>query len=139
MRGIKFDVNTIKYMSMFETLTRAKPKDCFFDSNQQLVFVIEQGNMARAIGKNGSNVKKLERTLKRKIKIVEFNPDVLKFVSSLIAPVKAKEIKIDNKTVTIVPADLKTRGLLIGKGARNLKNFENITKKYFDISEIKVI
>lgn len=139
MRGIKFDVSTIKYMSLFETLTRAKPKDCFFDSNGHLVFVIQQGNMSKAIGRHGSNVKKLERTLKKKIKIVEFNRNLLKFISSLIAPVKAKEIKIQDKTVIITPQDLKTRGLLIGKSAKNLRNFENITKKYFDIKEIRVI
>ena len=139
MRGIKFDVSTIRYMSLFETLTRAKPKDCFFDSNKHLVFVIQQGNMARAIGKHGSTVKKLERTLKKKIKIIEFNPNLLNFISSLIAPVKAKEIKIHDKTVIITPSDLRTRGLLIGRGAKNLRNFENITKKYFDIKEIRVI
>lgn len=139
MKRIKFDVNAIKFMSLFETLTRAKPKDCFFDANKQLVFVTEQGNLAKAVGKHGANVKKLERTLKRKIKIVEFNPDVLRFVSSLIAPVKAKEIRMEEKKIIIIPTDLKTRGLLIGKNAKNLRNFENITKKYFDITEIKVI
>lgn len=139
MMRIKFDANTIKYISLFETLTKAKPKDCFLDSNRQLVFVIQQGSMGRAIGKGGSNVKKLERTIKKRIKIVEFNPDLLSFMSSLISPVKAKEIKIEGKTVIIIPSDLKTRGLLIGKNAKNLKNFENITKKYFDIAEIRVI
>ena len=139
MMKIKFGVDTIRYMSLFETLTRAKPKDCFFDSNKQLVFVVEPGNIAKAVGKSGANVKKLENALKRKIKIVEFNPNMLKFIANLIAPVKAKEIKSENKKIIITPADLKTRGMLIGKNAKNLKNFENITKKYFDITEIRVV
>ncbi len=139
MMRIKFDVNTIKHMSLFESFTRAKPKDCFFDSNGQLVYVIEPGNMARAIGRNGANIKKFESVLKRKVKIVEFNPDVIRFVSSLIAPAKARDIRIENRIITIKPADMETRGLLIGKSAKNLKNFEKITKKYFDIEEIKVI
>ena len=40
--------------------------------------------------------------------------------------------------VFLDPKDLKTRGLLIGRGASNLRFFEAIVKRYFPIDELKV-
>ena len=59
-------------------------------------------------------------------------------MANLITPLKAKDIKLDNRIVTINGADTKTKGLLIGRSAQNLRNYENIVKRYFDIDEIKV-
>jgi transcription termination/antitermination protein NusA len=136
---IKYDVSHMKFMSFFESITKAKLKDCFVDKNNMLVFVVEQNNIAKAIGKNGSNVKTINEKLNRKIKIVEFNPQIESFVANLISPLKAKDISFENKILTISSVDTKTRGLLIGRNAQNLRNYENTVKRYFDINEIKVI
>jgi N utilization substance protein A len=136
---IKYDANHMKFMSFFESITKAKLKDCFVDKNNILVFVVEPNNIAKAIGKNGANVKRINEKLNRKIKIVEFNPQIESFVANVIAPLKAKDIRFENKVVAISAVDTKTRGLLIGRSAQNLRNYEGIVKRYFDINEIKVI
>ncbi|HHI04241.1 MAG TPA: hypothetical protein ENL45_01715, partial [Candidatus Woesearchaeota archaeon] len=71
---IKYDLSLMKFMSFFESLTNTKLKDCFVDKNEMLVFVVEENQIAKAIGKNGVNVKRIKERLNRKIKIVEFNP-----------------------------------------------------------------
>jgi len=50
-----------------------------------------------------------------------------------------KEINVEEKIITIVGPDTKTKGLLIGRSGQNLRNYEEIVKRYFDINEIKVI
>lgn len=125
-------------MSLFETMTGAKLKDCFIDDLKQTVFVVGEGQIGKAIGHKGNNVKRLENILKRKIKIIEFNNDFIQFLKNTIYPIQAKEITEESNIITITPADSKSRGYLIGRGAVNLRNYEKIVKRYFNIAEIKV-
>jgi len=135
---ITFDTELIKIMALFENLTHAQLKDCFFD-REKLVFIVEPGEMGKALGKNKSNIVQLEKLLKRKIKIVEFNPNRLQFITNYLAPLKIIDIKEDGDLITITGADTKTKGLMIGIKAQNLRNLEKIASKYFTIQEIKVI
>ena len=125
-------------MSMFESITRAKLKDCVIDSNSMLIFIVEENEMGRAIGKGGQNVRRLERMLNRKIKIVEFNSQAIQFVQNLIYPLTPKEIKEEDGNIIIIGKDTKTKGLLIGRDSRNLKNYNSIVKRFIDIDELKV-
>ena len=134
---IRYDNTLIKLMSFFESLTKAKLRDCFVDQNDSLVFVVEPAQLGIAIGKGGSKVWRLEKALKRKIKVVEYSDDVVSFVSSLIQPLKAKEIEFVDGVATIA-ADSGIRGYIIGRGGRNLRNYESILKRYFPIKELKV-
>lgn len=136
---IKYDSNLMKFMSIFTGMTNTRLKDCFIDNNDMLVFVVSENMLSRAIGKHGYKAKQLEKIINRKIKILEFNPDLVRFVRNVIYPLKTKNIEADGKTVRIEAADIKTRGLLIGRSASNLHNFESCVKRYFDIDEIRVL
>ena len=80
----------------------------------------------------------LENALKTRVKIVEWSPNLVKFVQSLVFPAKLKEVSEQDGIVVLEPIDLKTRGILIGRNASNLRRFEEILKRYFDIKELKV-
>jgi N utilization substance protein A len=139
MSKISYNAELLKIMSLFERITKTNLKDCFIDQNSLLTFVVKQNQIGKAIGKNAVNVKKIQNLLNRKIKIVEFNSDLIKFVRNLIAPLKILEVKNENHSIFIKGSDVRTKGLLIGKNSKNLRNLENIVKKYFKIKEIKVI
>jgi len=128
----------MKFISIFESITGVALKDCF-EQNGRIIFVVKQGEIGKAIGKKGINTKKLERVLRKRIKIIEFNPELLQFIQNVIFPLKTKEIKSEDSTVIITPPDSETRGYLIGKGAVNLRNTEEIVKRYFEIKEIKIV
>ncbi len=135
----KYDVELIKLMSLFEKITRAGLKDCFY-SKEKLLFVVDHGDMGKALGKKKANIDKLEKVLNRKIKIVEFNPDIKTFIKNLMYPLRILEIEEQDGVYTIKGPDTKTKGLMIGARAQNLRNFEEITQKYFnDVKELKVI
>ena len=127
----------MRYMSLFESLTGAKVKDCIL--NDIVMFVVHENEMGKAIGKHASNIKRVENTLKKRIKLVEFNNDVSQFVQNLIYPLKAREIKEEDGIVTVYGEDTRTKGLLIGRDRRNLNSINDIVKRYFKIEEIKVI
>lgn len=136
MNKVKFDSEVIKLMTLFESMTGAKVKDCI--ANEKFIFIIEENEMGKAIGKNGVNVKRVESKLKKKIKLVEFSNDVLQFVRNIIYPIQA-DIKQENGSITIYGKDTGTRAMLIGREKQNINYLTNIIKRYFDVKEIKVV
>ncbi|MGV8150717.1 MAG: NusA-like transcription termination signal-binding factor [Candidatus Woesearchaeota archaeon] len=133
-----YDVEMIKIINLFENVTHARVKDAFY-LKDILTFVVFEGDMFKALGKNLVNLHKIEDMLAKRVKIVEFNSDIIKFVVNLLYPYKVAEIKQDDKIITISDADTKTKGLIIGAKAQNLRAYESIVKKYFDIDEMKVV
>jgi N utilization substance protein A len=126
------------YMTLFEKITRALLKDCIIDQNDNPVFIVQPTQISRAIGKGGSNVKRLSTMLNRKIKIVEFNPEITQFVRNLFAPLEVKDVAEENGVVTVFGGDTKTRGMMIGRESSNLKVIEGIVKRYFKIEKLMV-
>jgi N utilization substance protein A len=136
---ITYDANSMKLMSMFESLTRAKVKDCF-ENKGAVVFVVEEGEIGKALGKGASNVRRIEGLLKKRIRIIEYNSDIIRFVSNVIMPNRAKDIVYEEGIITITPQDSQSRGYLIGRAAEVLRNNESIVQKYFsEVKEMKVV
>lgn len=134
---ISYNTEIIGYINVFETLTRTTVKDCFID-NSELVFMVSEGEAGRAIGKHGANIQRLSQMLNKKIKVIEFNKDVLKFINNLIYPANGNVYKSEEKIVSIQAKDTRDRAILIGRDRKNLKNLQNIVSKYFDVI-IKIV
>jgi N utilization substance protein A len=133
---IKYNADLMKIIPLFEGITGAKLKDCIL--NERLVFIVEENEMGKAIGKKGSNIKRLENMLKKKIRVVGFNQDVLQFIKNLLYPLQIASIENNDGTIAI-KADTKTKALVIGRNKQNLNNLVAIVKRYFDISDIRVV
>jgi N utilization substance protein A len=131
-----YDNNLINYMSLFESLTLAKLKDCIINTNS-VIFIVHENQAAKAIGKKGTNVRRLEQLLNRKIKIVEFNSDILKFIKNLLYPLKPEIQKKEG--AIFIGGDTKTKALLIGRNSQNLNNLISIIKRYFKLVNIKIV
>ncbi|MEM4755651.1 MAG: NusA-like transcription termination signal-binding factor [Candidatus Woesearchaeota archaeon] len=138
MQKIKFDSNDIRYITLFESLTHAKVKDCFEDMQETIVFVVQQGDIVKAVGKQGETAKKLRDLLKKKVKIIEAHDDPVRFIKSLILPLKVDAVELQGQTIYLKSNDVRTKGLLIGKAAANLRNYEKTVQRYFPIKELKV-
>ncbi|MBW2994975.1 NusA-like transcription termination signal-binding factor [Candidatus Woesearchaeota archaeon] len=135
--GLTFDKSTIALMSSFSSVTKSNVKDVV-EEGDLLIFIVEPGQLFRAIGKKGANVKLLSKKLKKRIKIVEFNPEIKVFVRNFVYPLEVKDITQNEKIILVEGGDVKTKGLLIGRNAQNLRLLEKVVKRYFDITEIKV-
>ncbi|MEK6949830.1 MAG: NusA-like transcription termination signal-binding factor [Nanoarchaeota archaeon] len=136
MARIKYNFDVMQYISIFESLTAAKVKDCIVDDS--ILFIVQENDMGKAIGKNGSNIKRAENLLKKNIRLVEFSSDVKQFVRNLIYPVQAKEVAEDSGIISIYCADSKSKGRIIGRDRHNINETLNIVKRHFKVEEIKV-
>ncbi len=135
---MKYDTEALQFMNFFETVTHAKLKDCF-EWNKFHVFVVEQGEVGKAVGKNGQTVNLLQNKLKKRVKIVEYSPELKTFINNVVSPLKLRDIKEENSIVSLVPQDTQTRSILIGRNASSLRELENIIKRFFKINEVKVL
>ncbi|MBI4438685.1 NusA-like transcription termination signal-binding factor [Candidatus Woesearchaeota archaeon] len=135
---IIYDATLIKLISLFEAITGAQVKDCFV-SRETLHFVVDPEHMGRAIGKDGKNAKKAEAVMKRKIKVLEYSPDLATFIKNMVYPLTTREITVRDSHVIIAGPDTKTKALLIGRNSANINAYKDIIRRYFDIADLKVV
>ena len=135
---MKLTLESINNINLFENLTGAKVKDCFSEEGV-LIFLVEEGNIKRALGKNNENINRVSKILKKEVRIVGFSNDVCKFVSNLIYPNKADNVGLDGKVVIITAEDVGVNGRIFGISRENLKKINAIVRNYFDIEEVKVV
>ncbi len=135
---MKLNNQSIQFITIFETLTRASVKDCFF-SNEKVVFIVNPGNIFKAVGSNGKNVHKIERLLKKRVKVVEFSPDPVKFIRNYLFPIKPKIIEMKSDNIEIKAETSNEKGILIGRDRKNLTNLKEVIGKYFKINDIKIL
>ena len=133
---MRLNLQSIQQINLFENVTGAKVKDCIND--EELIFIIEEGNIKSALGKDNANIKKLESLLKKNIKLIAYSKDVIKFVINLIYPIKPDNIDLKDDVIYITINDAKLKGRVYGRGRERLKKLELIIKKYFNIKEIKI-
>src|SRR3989338_10464861 len=100
---MRLNLQSIQQINLFENITGAKVKDCIND--EELTFIIEEGNIKRALGRDNANIKRLESLLKKNIKLIAYSKDVLKFVANLIYPIKPDNIDIKDGVIYITIND----------------------------------
>ncbi len=128
----------MKFISVFEAISNVKVKDAI-ESNDTIIFIVEENQIAKAIGRNGSNVRRFEHIIKKNVKIVEFSKDISDFIRNYVSPLEVRDIRNDNGTIIVHGNDIKTKSLLIGREKRNLSLLKSIAARYFEIKDIRVV
>jgi N utilization substance protein A len=137
---VTFDTETIHLINIFENLTNVNVKDCIIDDSGNVVyFIVQEGKIGLAIGKNGENVKNVEKVLRKNVKIFEFSSDLLKFVKNLIPSANEINVKNENgKKIVEVKINKNDKHFVIGRDGKNLKIYREILQRNHDVSDIVV-
>jgi len=138
--SIKLDMNAIKYIAIFESVTGAKVKDCVAEPNQ-IVFVVNPGQMGLAIGKSGINVKEVQQALGKPIKLFEYSENPEEFIKKLFAPAEIKKVDItekDAKKTAQVFLDSHEKGKAIGKKGENIQRVKILLDRHHNIKEVTI-
>ncbi|MDD9954078.1 MAG: NusA-like transcription termination signal-binding factor [Candidatus Woesearchaeota archaeon] len=133
------DKDLLQTITLVEQKTRARVDQCL-PKDDKLVFIVGKGDARKMVGPGGATLKKLEEQLGKKLKIIEKNPDKFTFVQNAMLPLRIETINEENGIITVHGRDEKTRGLMIGAKAKNLRFTEKVVQMYFpDVQEIKVV
>lgn len=139
--GIKLSIDEMKTMNIFVRVTKISPKDCIIDKKlDRIIFVVNQGSVGTAIGRRGSNVKKLKRTLSKDIEIVEDDEKPENFIKNALVPASVEKVTVvrrkNKDDLAFVTIKRGQRGLAIGKNGRNIERARLLAKRHFDIENV---
>ncbi len=133
------DMQFIRYVNLFNQVTRIRAKHCF-EYNNMIVFAVPRSLITRAIGENNRNLEQLSRIIGKKIKIIAIpngKEDMESFVSMLIKPIRLNGIEIKDEEA-IINANPQSKASLIGRGKVRLAEMENILGQYFDVRKVRI-
>ena len=141
---IKLTSDELRLMSLFQSITSATARDCILDERMdRVIFVVNKGHMGLAIGKGGSTIKQLQNVVAKKVELVEYSDDVIKFISNILNPDLINEIKIneriDGTKQAVIVVDAKKKGVVVGREGRNAEKARIIAKRYFQISNVLIV
>ena len=140
MTEVKLTTEGIRYIALFESLTRAVARDCYIDDeNDRVIFVVKNGDMGLAIGKNGNNINRVKRSIGKHIEIVEFSGDVDEFVANALQPVSVKKVQVvtkESKKLAYVEVPSKDRGIAIGKNGRNINKAKVLAQRHYGLEDV---
>lgn len=137
MVRVKLDSETFGLSTLMEKVSSARVKDCFRDE-EMLFFIVAQGEIGKAVGKGGINIKKMQEATGKRIRVIEYNDQVERFVTNIIYPLKVEEIVCEDGFVVIKDSNRKTKSLLIGRESKNLALLNRAVKRFFNV-DVKVI
>ncbi|WP_456328411.1 NusA-like transcription termination signal-binding factor [Archaeoglobus sp.] len=137
--GVKLSEESIRYLTLFESLTGASIKDCIVQDDK-VIFVVKKGDMGLAIGKGGINVERAREIIGKKIELIEHSDNPEEFIANIFKPIKVnvKIIEKGGKKIAIVSVNPQYKGLVIGKGGKNINKAKELAKRHHDIDDVIV-
>ncbi|OED30583.1 NusA-like transcription termination signal-binding factor [Methanosphaera sp. WGK6] len=139
--SVKFTTNEIRYIGLFETITSAVVKDCIIDDeHNKVTFLVKKGDMGLAIGKRGSTIGKMQKSVDKSVEIIEHSDDPGEFIKNLLSSATIDSIEFSkdakgNKIATL-NVDSKNKRSIIGKNGQNIRRARQFAKRQFEISNI---
>jgi N utilization substance protein A len=140
---IKLSSDQLSLMSMFQGMTGATARDVVVDEKRdRVIFVIAQGQMGLAIGKDGASVKKIERAVHKPVEVVEWADDVEGLIRNTLGAKYVQEIRINDKLDgtkgIVVIVDSRKKGAVLGIGGKNAERVRLLARRYFDVSNVQI-
>jgi len=141
--GIRFTGTEMRYIALFESITGANVKDCILDDDvNRVIFVVKEGDIGVAIGRNGKNIHLLEKMTGKKHEIIEHSENPAQFIKNALRPARVNEIRIterpDGKSIAVVSVNPRDKGVAIGKNGKNAERIRFLAKRYFQIQNVSI-
>ncbi|MDD5051045.1 MAG: NusA-like transcription termination signal-binding factor [Candidatus Nanoarchaeia archaeon] len=141
MARIKLSLDDIGFISLFEKVTKANVKDCIFNQEKnKLTFVVSEGQAGLAIGKGGQNIRNLEEQLKKRVEVLEFSEDPVKFLANIFRPIKINSAYVSEKSsgAKALHAQITKDAANMGMAKAKMKTARELLEKYFHFDEINI-
>jgi len=135
---IRLTADSIQYIALFENMTRAKILDCI-PEEERLVYVVKQGDMGLAIGKNGENINRVKKALDKPIELVEYSEDPVIFIKNAFGPVSVSSVNLttkNGKRLAYVEVPNKEKGLAIGRNGKNIEKVKMLARRHHTIEDV---
>jgi len=138
----RITVEEFKYMSIFSEVTGATVYRCLIDGESgRLYFLVKRGELGKAVGRNGRNVKILSEIFKRPIEVFEYSEDLTEMVKNLFPGVEILSVDVTERgedKIVVVSVKEEDKGRAIGRDGRNAKRARLILGRLFGVSRLVI-
>lgn len=144
MEKIKLTSDELGLISLFQSVSGATVKDCIIDSKMnRVIFIINDGQMGLAIGKNGHSIKTLEKLIGKPVELVEYSNDPKQFIGNALNHRYIQDIRLTEKLngskIGVIVVNRRYKGAAVGKGGKNAEKVRLLAKRYFQIDKIQIV
>ncbi len=133
---IELNESDIALANAFERVTGVMPVD-WVELDNTIFFVVPFKTITRTIGKEGANVKKLEKKFGKKIFIFGNSNNIKQFARNLFNNVKIYQVEVvdvmGKKAVTLV-AEERDKKKILGKEGIRIKGAKALMERLFNAS-----
>jgi len=138
---IRLDADTLRHITLFEQMTHVRVKDCVEEADR-MVYVVEEAEVGRAIGKGAANLKRLRDILKKEVEVVGWAADRDKFLANLFHRYEVESIKVEERrdgvAVAHVKVAAKDKGRAIGRSGRNVMLARTLAQRHYNVGDVQV-
>ncbi|MCS7095187.1 MAG: NusA-like transcription termination signal-binding factor [Thaumarchaeota archaeon] len=139
-QSVKITESELQYISFFQQVTNVQPVDCIVIEDM-IVYVVNAGDVGKAVGKRGTTVQELRNIQKKRIKVVEFSSDPKKFIANALQPANVAEVELFERKGRLharVKVPEEEKGKAIGKGGKNLRAAVELARRHFGVERIVI-
>ncbi|MCX6750989.1 MAG: hypothetical protein NTZ83_06010 [Candidatus Pacearchaeota archaeon] len=126
------DMQDLRYLNLFEKVTRIRTHYCF-EYNNTILFCVPREFVSQAIGPDARNLRRISEIIKKRVKVISIprNPeDIRRFIELVVSPVTFKDLEILPNEI-VLNAGSQSKAALIGRDKRRLIEMQKITQDFF--------
>jgi N utilization substance protein A len=129
-------------LNTFERATGAKANDVLAEPDC-VTFIVQQGELGRAIGKQGANLERLRRAFGKNVELVEDADTLRAFLANVFRGVEFlsiedKEDAANGRKVVFLKVSEAHRGKAIGRGGSKINKARALVKRKFGYDDVKI-
>lgn len=140
MVEIKLDAETLRIFAMFEGMTKASLKDVI-DEEDRIIFVVDEGQIGRAVGKGAVNLKRLRENMQKEVVLIGYAADREQMLKNVFHRFKVEGVEWEDRNGDIiahVTVPSEEKGKAIGKGGRNIQLARMLMKRHHSVADVSV-
>lgn len=129
----------LRYLNLFDKVTRIQTKYCFMYNNV-LIFAVPRPLIRRALGQDAENLRRISQIVKKRVRVVAIPnsiEDAKSLIQSIINPVTFQDLEITDDEI-ILTAGSQSKAALIGRNRRRVLEMQEIIRDFFK-REYKII
>jgi len=129
------NMQDMRHLNLFNQVTRIHTRFCV-KYNDTIIFCVPREFVARAIGEEGRNVKRISEILQKKVRVIQCPrgiQDARGFIGIIVKPVNFKNLEIRGSEIILTAGNTQSKAALIGRDKRRFFEMQKIVKDFFDM------
>jgi len=127
------NMQDMRHLNLFNQITKIQTRFCV-KYNDTIIFCVPKEFVARAIGEEGRNVRKISEILGKRVRVIQCPrgiQDVRGFIGILVKPVTFKNLEVTPTEIIVTAGNMQNKASLIGRDKRRFLEMQKIVKDFF--------